>query len=282
MMPAVGSLYLLFGLFVLVGGLRTARLLAARRRGDAALAARYRWSEERLSSWKYEPYSAGAISIHTLAVSVLAIAALGAAANPDVFDDTLVPNDATMTALLWFADGGCISLVGYLLGSLLAFPVSSLGRGSIAFAITDEGIVHGRTLLPWRWFSHFSVDHLGGILRFYSAFSPDLPSVVSKPASSASLGEIIDQVEGYLPAQPAPMSRRWYRSKRMLMPTMILVCLPLVGAGWLASHLPRAMALFGTALLMAILVSLGARVMTLFGFGALKIAADEASSPPSS
>jgi hypothetical protein len=280
LMPTLKLLLFLFGVCALAGGLRTFRLLAIRRRAGRTFPSLHEWSETPLSSWRYEPYSAAAILVHTLAITVLSIAALGAATNPDAFDDSLISNDKTMGVLIWIAEGGSISLVAYLLGSLVAFPLAALRRGPIAFAITEEGILYGHTLMPWHWFSHFSIDRLGGVLRLYSGFSPDLPSLVSKPTASASLAEIGETLQKYLPRQPATTNGGWYRTKHLLLPTMILVCIPLVSVGWLVSHLPRVLALFGVALSTAILAMLGGRLITLFGFGILMIRDDKSRRPP--
>jgi len=274
-------LFLLFSVCALAGGLRTFHLLATSRRTGRTSNALHEWSERPLPSWRYEPYSAVAILVHVLAISVLSVAVLGAATKPATFNDPHVANDTTMAVLLWTAEGGSISLVGYLLGSLVAFPLAALRRASVAFAITEQGMVHGRTLLPWRWFSHFSIDRNGGILRLYSAFSPDLPSFVSKPPISAPLVELGATLKKYLPGHPANGSRAWYRTKHLLIPTMILVCLPLVAAGWLASHLPRELALCAIALSTAVLAVLGGRVLTLFGFGNFRIRVDASRPPPS-
>ncbi len=279
-MPTPTFLFLLFGLCVLAGGLRTIRLRATSRRTGRTPDALHEWSERPLSSWRYEPYSSAAILVHALAISLLSVAALGTASNPATFNNPLVSNDTTMVLLVWIAEGGSISLVGYLLGSLVAFPLAALGRTPVAVAITEEGMIHGRTLLPWTWFSHFSIDRNRGILRLYSAFSPDLPSFVSKPTVSASLVELSDTLQEYLPRHPANGSRAWYRTKHLLIPTMILLCLPLVVAGWLASLLPQELALFAIALLTTVLTLLGGRVITLFGFGILRIGVNSSRQPP--
>jgi hypothetical protein len=212
-----------------------------------------------------------AILIHTLGVSALSLMALGAAENPTSFDNPWFTNDQTMVFLVWIAAGGSIALEGYLLGSMLAFPLTRLGQAPISMAITEQGMLHGSTLMPWSWFSHFSIDPQGGLLRLYSAFAPDLPSLISKPPASVGLHELGNTLQDYLPSQPPNPNRVWYRSKYWLIPTMILACLSLVGAGTIAHYLPRELALFGIAASATILFLLGGRVITLFGFGIFSI-----------
>jgi hypothetical protein len=49
---------------------------------------------------------------------------------------------------------------------------------------------------------------------------------------------------------------------------MVLLCLPLVVLGWLATRFPqRELALFSIALCTAALVSLGGNLISLYGFG---------------
>jgi hypothetical protein len=270
-MPTPFILRLLFGAGLIASGLRVFHQLKILRRAEQPIQVLYAWSERPLSSWRYEPHTATSILIHTLGVSVLSLIALGAAGNPTSFDNPLITNDQTMVFLVWIAAGGSIALVGYLLGSMLAFPLTRLWQPPISMAITDQGMLHGSSLMPWGWFSHFSVDPNSGLLRLYSAFAPDLPSLVSKPPASEGLDEIGKALQDYLPSQPANPSRAWYRSKYWLIPTIILVCLPLVGTGYIAHYLPRELALFGMAASSAVLFLLGGRIITLFGFGILSI-----------
>lgn len=279
-MPTLKILLLLFTAWALAGGLRTFRQLLIHRRPSQAFQTIEAWSERPLSSWRYEPYSAAAILVHTLAISALSIAALAAASSSVRFKILLIPNDTTTTALLWIVEGGSISLIGYLLGSVLAFPLVRLTRSPVAFAITEDGMVIGLTLLPWRWFSHFSVDSREGILRLYSAFSPDLPSLVSRPTRALPLTEIGATLQRFLPTHPAAGGRAWYRTKRLLIPTMILVSVPLVAAGWLASHLSRELALFVIALCTTSLAALGSRIITTFGFGVRSLDEHTSGRPP--
>jgi hypothetical protein len=268
--PPLPILITLFIVFVLIAGFRVSRMLDRVRQGGQPSNAIHQWYEQPLSSWKYEPFSMVAILIHSIASLLLAGAALVTASKPTSFDTTLFSNDITMFVLLWIVDGGSLSLAGYLVGSLATFPLASLRKKPIPYAITEQGIVHGNTLLPWRLFSYFSVDHNNGVIRFYSAFAPDLPSVVSKP-TPALFGEIAASLQKDLPERLANGSFAWYRTKYLLIPAMILVCFPFVAAGWLAFYLPRELALFAIAMLMNFLALLGSRCITLYSFGVSRV-----------
>jgi hypothetical protein len=273
-MPTLHLLVLLFGAWLIIGGIRTFHLLAASRSPAPGLNAIREWSERPLSSWRYEPYSAAAILLHTLAISSLGIAALDAVSTAGAFNALPAPSDTAPPVLLWIAEGGSISIVGFLVGSLVAFPLARLRRAPVAFAITEEGVVHGRTLMPWSWFSHFSIDSKGGVLRLYSAFSPDLASLISRPTPLAQLVDLGTALRPYLPTDSTPGNRAWYRTKLLLIPTMLSVCMPLSAVGWLATRLPRELALFAIALSTTVLALLGGRVISLFGFGIIKIRDD--------
>jgi hypothetical protein len=270
-MPTLKPLLLLFAVSMLAGGLQTFRRLVTLRRTGLTYQALREWMEEPLSTWRYEPYISAAVLIHILAILVLCVAVLSAATKPAAFNDPLLLSDRTMVILDWIAEGGSMMLVGYLAGSLVAFPFASFRRAPITAAITAEGMVHGHSLLPWRWFSHFSIDFNTGLLRLYSAFSPDLPNLISKPPVLTPLAEIEDTLQEYLPGQPATAGRAWYQTKYFVIPMMILVCLPLVAAGWFAASLPRTLALFANAVIASVLALAGGRLITLFGFGVLKI-----------
>ena len=268
-MPTPRLLLFLFCTSTLAGSFRTLRLLANSRRSDRSMNTLHKWSEKPLPSWKYEPYSAAAVLIHLLAISVLSVAALNATSNPADFIDTSILNSTNMVVVVWIAEEGSISLVGYILGTLAAFPVASLIRTTVTSAIIRDGVIHGNTFIPWERFSHFSIDRNNGILRLYSAFSPDMPTLMSNPIKSVSLDELGDTLQEYLPVNPENSNRAWYQTKYLLIPTMILVCLPLVIVGWLASHLSRELALFAIALSTGILALLGGHIKSFFAFGRL-------------
>jgi hypothetical protein len=269
--PPLPILIILFIVFMLIAGFRVSRMLARVRHGGRPSNTLHQWSEPPLSSWKYEPFSMAAILIHIIASLLLAGAALATASRPTSFDTAFFSNDITMLVLLWIVDGGSLSLIGYLVGSLATFPLASLRKEPILYAITEQGIVHGITLLPWRLFSYFSVDQNDGIIRFYSAFAPDLPSVVLKPSVSL-IDEISSSLRKYLPDHPVNVGLAWHRTKYMLVPTMLLLCFLFVAAGWFTFYLPRELALFSIAMLMFIVALLGNRLITLFSFGVSKFA----------
>lgn len=269
--PPLPILIILFIVFMLFAGFRVSRLLAKVRHGGRPSNALHQWSEPPLSSWKYEPFTMAAILVHILASLLLAGAALATASKATSFDTTFFSNDLTMFVLLWFVDGGSLSLIGYLVGSLATFPLASLRKEPLWYAITEEGIIHGNTLLPWRLFSHFSINRKDGLIRLYSAFAPNLPCVVSKPTATL-LDEISSSLCKYLPDHFVNEGLAWYRTKYLLVPAMLLVCFLFVAAGWFTFYLPRELALFSIAMLMSILALLGNRLITLFSFGISKFA----------
>jgi len=269
-MPTPMLLFILFIAGTTAGAISAYRLIVASRKAGQRSDALCEWSEMPLPTWRYEPYAITAILFHTFAVMALTVAALHAASNPGILNNPLFANDTNMIAMGWFIQCGSIGLIGYQLGPLLiAIPLIILRREPLAYAITEKGMVLGRNLLPWRWFSHLSIDSDGGILRLYSAFSPDLPSLISKPPESVPLVELSNTIHGFLPLYPSKDNRAWYRTKFLLIPTMLLVCLPVVAAGWLAFRLPRELSLFVIALLASILIFLGGKVISLFAFGVL-------------
>jgi hypothetical protein len=269
-MPPEIFLFILCAAGAVIGALRSYRMISASRKTSPHSQALLEWSEKPFSSLKYEPYAAVAILIHTLAVSAFVLLALIASNNPSLQDNPLFANDLTMTLLDWFIQCGCMAVIGYQFGSVLvAFPMIIFRRERVSIALTEEGMIHGQNLLPWRWFSHFSIDSHRGILRLFSVFAPDLPSLISNPPAPIALMELSDRIQGFLPLQPSEEKRSWYRSKIFLVPAIALVCILLAMAGWLALRLQRELSLFVNTLLMSILIFAGGVIMNLFAFGVL-------------
>jgi hypothetical protein len=270
-MPTQIFLIILFIVATIAGAIYTSRLVMTSRKPGQRSGVLSEWSGMPLPSWKYESYATTAMLIHIFAVLVLAVAALRTAANPGILNNPLFANDISLIGMVWFIQCGCISLIGYQLGAVLnGILLIGFRKEPVAIAITEKGVLHGKNLLPWSWFSHFTIDNDSGILILYSAFSPDLASLISKLPESVTLVELSNTMHKFLPFHPPEGKRAWYRMQFVLIPAMLLVCFIVVTAGCLVSRLQRELALFLIVLLMSILIFSGGRVITLFAFGVLK------------
>jgi hypothetical protein len=275
-MPTPTPLHLLFAAGLAIGCWRAYRLLITNRRSIATTDTLHQWWGARLSAWKVEPQVTVAVMVHTGAVVLLGVVALAAALKPATFNRPPFTEDATMVGLAWLIEGGSMLLGGYLLGALLAFPLASLERKPVAYAISANGMVYGRTLMPWHWFSHFSLERSTRLLRLYSSFAPDLPSfTLELPEPVEELEQALAQ---HLPPGETAATRAWYRTRRMLVPEMVLLCLLFLSLGCLAARMPRELALFTIVLFTALLAALGGKLITLFGFGTLNL--DESNPQP--
>ena len=280
-MPPLILLFTLSIVGTIAGAIYAYRLIVTARQAGQRSDTLRAWSEMPLPSWRHEPHSTIAILIHTLAALGLGFVALRAASNDGILSSPLFANDAQMIVLVWFIQCGSILMVGFHIGSLLiTFPLTVFRREPVALAITEQGVIHGRNTLPWHWFSHFAVDSEAGMLILYSPFSPDLPTLISKPPKSVSLVELGDTMHAFLPSHPSVGRRAWFQQKFYLVPTMILVCLSIIALGWLASSLQRELALFLMALLMVLLIFLGGKVLSLFAFGVLTTRVNSQRQPP--
>jgi hypothetical protein len=267
-MPTLSLLFDFYFLGVIAGAIYSYLMITASRKAGQRPGLLRTWLQMPLSSWRYEPDPTTAILIHTIAVLVISLLALSAASNNGILSIPLFTPDATIIALVWFIQCGSLLVIGYQLGALLlGFPLIVFRRAPVAIAITEQGMLFGSTFLPWHWFSHFSLASHEGILRLFSAFSPDLPSLILKPPDSIPLKELEDILHDFLPLQPAQAKRAWYQTKSLLVPIMLLACLPVIVITWLVSHLQRELALFGIALFTVTLAYLGGRLLKIFAFG---------------
>lgn len=272
-MPAPLPLIVFFLLGTVLGIIRTYRKITAARRGIPAQVALYTWRQRRLSAWKYEQDSSVSILVHTLAVMSLGGAAVTAAFKPATITSHLLAGDPTGVILIWLVEGGSIALTGYLLGSALAFPLASLGRAPVMYGVSEDGMIYGSRLLPWRWFSHFTYDTDKRLLRLYSSFAPNLPSYVAELPEAVPVDQVVIAIEGHLPQGANPQKFAWYQTKYGLLPLMVLICLPWIFFGWVATNLPRELALFPIALFTTLLIWLGGYLLTYFGFGTSRVGA---------
>lgn len=265
--PSIPSIVFLI-LGTAAGAWRAFRLIAASRKTSPRDDVLLEWSEKPLPSLKYEPFAVAAIFLHILAGLALGAIALHASANPGLAANPILSGEPSVIVMTSFIQCGSMAVIGYQLGAMLiTIPLVLFRRQPITRALTEKGLVVGQAFLPWQWFSHYAIDSRDGILRLYSVFAPDLPSLGSRPPETVSLAKIDETLRGFIPDHPPAGAKAWYRTKHLLIPTMILVCLTLLLLGWLATHLQRELALFVIALLVNLLAILGAKVINRFAFG---------------
>lgn len=269
-MPPLTLLYLLFLVGFVFGAVRVHRLIVASRKAAQWPNTLYQWSSIPLPSWRYEPIAVTAILIHALSVLCLGFLALRAASNPGILSIPILASDTTIRVLVWFIQCGSILVVSNQVGSILMTSLMVVFRKElIALAITESGIGFGQYFLPWRWFSHFTVDNEAGLIRKYSVFAPDMPSLTFGMPDQPALVELKELLSRFLPLHPPEVKRAWYHTQRLLIPTMILVCLLIIVLAWLASYLPLELSLFVMTLLTTLLVFAGGVVLNKFAFGVL-------------
>jgi hypothetical protein len=268
-------LILFFILGAVTGSIRAYRMLIASRKGMPARAALYSWQQKRLSSWRYERYTVLTILVHTLAVMSLGGAAVTTAFEPAAIASPLFLGDPILVDLIWFVEGGSIALTGYLLGAVLAFPMASFEHAPVTYGVSDEGVIYGSQLLPWRWFSHYSIDRGKRLLSFYSAFAPNLSCYTARLPEAISVEELVNVLEHHVPKDADREKLAWYQTKYTFVPAMLIMCLPWMALGWLATQLPREWALFLIALCTSLLAWIGGALISYFGFGTFRAQVDE-------
>ncbi len=206
-------LFIFFTVGAIAGAVYAYRLITTARKAMQTPGSLYAWPAVPLSSWKFEPEASTAILVHTLAILSLGLFALSAAWNGGILSYPFFANDTTMIALVWFVQYGSILVTGYQLGAtLITFPLVIFRRKPVPAAITEKGMTFGRNFLPWSWFSRFAIDGGEGILRLYSAFAPDLPSLTLKLPESIPMEELAEAMQKFLPAHPAG-GRAWYQNE---------------------------------------------------------------------
>ncbi len=252
------------------GAFRAYRQIKAFRKDSQSSAALRKWSAMPLPPSVHEPKATAAMYIHILALLILAIIAFRTAFSPGFFNNSFGVNEATMRALVWFIQWGSLTIIAYLLGSHLTACIQTVFRSDlVTIRITENGLFYGRSFLSWNQFSHCTVEKKASLLKLYSPFSPELPSLLLKPNASENLTELGDMIYRFLPSSPSQENRAWYQKGYLLVPTMLLACLPVVIAAWLTSVFLHELSLYVIALLMVILVYLGGAVTNLFAFGSL-------------
>jgi hypothetical protein len=235
----------IYGAFDMVRGARKMR--TARKYKDSAFA----WSEHPLSSFKYDPVSWVAISMHGISVVLIGlIEFLSLMMRPF---SALASSFLIMLILLVI-----ISTVGYMWGSILFYPVALARAGDRYLAISTEGVLWAGTLIPWSAFSYFGFDHEKNIIRLWSASLRGTVTFMLAPPKEYVSG-IIDILQSQLPGET--MTPPGFAEKYMLPIAMAIGCIPIVIAAYFMSQLPSEITLIVNGILIYVLMIFGGPVL---------------------
>jgi hypothetical protein len=269
-MPGFSFLLILFLFGIILGALRTSSQVRSSRRAAPKPGSLMAWTEKPLPAWRYETHAVAAILVHVLGILVLGLLALRTLLNDSILSNPLFTNDLTMIGLAWVIQCGGILFVGLQLGSsLIASFLVVFRKKSLGFAITEKGLLFDRNFMPWSWFSRYDVDSHSGIYRLYSAFLPDLPSLILKPPETVSLLELNKLLQQFLPKAQTNEKHAWYRTRFLLILAILIACLVTIYLGTLALNLTLELGLFTMFVLLTILVQLGGMIFNLCTFGVL-------------
>jgi hypothetical protein len=258
-------LLLIFGLLVIYGGysvLKGTRDVRKPRRYDDAL---FAWSERPGQTFKYDFSNWLGISIHRAALVLIAVLALVTMlVQPNQgFGLPGLPNYLILVLdlLVYFA----VALLGTGCGFSLFGPVADLLGGDHHYALSDAGILLANQLIPWSAFSHFESDLQRGVIYLWSASLPASVGLAAIIPSSEDLLKLSGLLHQHLPAAGNASSGLFGRYAFPV--RMAVACASFILAAGLLYLAPWRLAVILDALLMWVLMWLGAALINLWIYG---------------
>lgn len=177
-----------------VGGINLLKSIRSAKYAQAEIA----WQQPAVSYWKYETTNMISIAINDVGLICLAVLFMVSSANSDVF--------AYLTKYLISLLLSLLSLFGiviamYSIGSSLAFHFARQWIQPLSFAISEEGLFYGGSLVDWKSFSHYEIGPDDGLISLYSSYSPSIRTWVLNPPPESFAG-VLGIIQKNLPASP--------------------------------------------------------------------------------
>jgi len=186
------------------------------------LQAEIAWQQPAISYWKYETTNMIAITINDIGLGFLTILLLVSAVNSDIF--AFLTRSVISLLLSLLALYGII-ITTHRFGSTLAFHFTRGWIHRVSFAICEEGLLYGGSLVGWKSFSHYEIGPDDGLISLYSSHSPSIRIWVLNPPPESYPG-VLGIIQKNLPSVPpvdSPTS--WQHSPLTLILGIVIMAL---------------------------------------------------------
>lgn len=227
-----------------IGFMQGFSIIRRNRRPLAYEGASVAWVEAPVAPWHQDGSVALFLVLHSS--SVLLLATLG----------LLMLRPQFQGGLPAISTGLSVGGIAWMAGGILAFPASFRLAPPFPMSLFSNAVVRGQFVAEWSYFSHFVAQPTTGLIRLYSAKTPEVANVAWRPSSPEVFTAAVAFLEYYLPSQRPPTALAWYQRRSLFIVATLLITIPAVllgvllystGAAWLWAYYPLA----GGAMLIA-------------------------------
>jgi hypothetical protein len=188
-----------------VGGINLLKSIRSAKYPQAEIA----WQQPAVSYWKYETTNMISILINDMGLICLAIILVITSANSDVF---AYLTKYVISLLLSLLSMFGIIIAAYSIGSSLAFHFARQWIQPVSYAISEEGLFYGGSIVSWKSFSHYEIGPDDGMISLFSSYSPSIRIWVLNPPSESFSGILAIIQKNLPPSPPIDNTTSWRHS----------------------------------------------------------------------
>lgn len=255
-----------FGLSAIYAGYTNLRAIRKFRAPHSYTGELLSWSVHLYSGFKYELDTWIAINIHRLALFLNGCVGLYLLLYRPVTGLAIPGVPDYLAGLIVFPIlAGCVAGMGFFWGQALFGPLAEFLGGDSHYAISEDGVLYGGQLFPWSTYSHYSMNPDGTVIQLWSASFPGTVAFTLTTPSAGQISRLRGIMESHMPSGEADAPGFF---RRCAFPAlMAALAIGFIAAAVWSSSLSYAFAMVLNAVLMYLLVFLGAKVIMRLIYG---------------
>ena len=246
-------------LYAFFSNLKTLRSFRAPRKYAGQ---RFAWAERPYSGFKYELDTWLAITIHRLALFSAGLVGLYLLSFRPTLEVSIPGIPGSIAGLIAFPIvAGCAAGMGFFWGQASFGPLAEYLAGDSHYAVSDEGVLTGGQLFPWKTFTHCSLNEERTALTLWSASFPGATAFNLMPPVE-QMSALAALIQSHLPAGSTATPGFIRRSAFPALMAVLLIFSIIIAIG--AASLSSGLAIVLIFILMNLLVWFGGKlIMTL-------------------
>ena len=202
-------------------------VISRRRRPFRLEGALLSWDESPPSVFRYDRFGAVLITAHAssvVALSLLLVCSINRSAPSPISMGFESPSGQWLSAMVGIDDPQvrqlsflaavlAAGIAGFLLGTIVVFPVVRWWRRPVAVHIHPNGVLYGQAATPWEEIGHWQADPKRRLVRLFSSADPHALSEILQPPTDNVFAEAVRLLRELVPDGRVDEGVPWHRHK---------------------------------------------------------------------
>jgi hypothetical protein len=222
-------------------------VISHRRRPYRLEGALLSWDENPPSIVRYDKFGAVLIAAHAasiIALSLLLVCSVNRTASSPVsmgfespggrwLKSTVGIDDPQVRRLSFTAASLAAGIGGFLLGTIVVFPIVRWRHRPVTVHIHPNGVLYGQVATSWEEIGRWQADPERRLVRLYSSADPHALSEICHPPTDNVFGEAVRLLGELVPDRRVDEGIAWHRHKGApALAFLIGIAGALIVAGW--------------------------------------------------